>query len=106
MVLMNYNASLVAGFTFLTTVVTAANLPLYLCCALALIVATRRGGAPGAGKVAVSLLGLAFVAWAFVGMGSEPFWMALGLAAAGLPVYFVLRALHARARKPVSPSVP
>jgi UDP-N-acetylglucosamine acyltransferase len=37
MVLMNYSKSLVEGFTFLTLVVTAANLPLYLCCALALV---------------------------------------------------------------------
>ena len=43
MVLMNYSKSLVEGFTFLTLVVTAANLPLYLFCAIALVVLARRG---------------------------------------------------------------
>ena len=32
MTLMSYSKSLVDGFTFLSKVVTAANLPLYLCC--------------------------------------------------------------------------
>ena len=48
MVLMNYSKSLVEGFTFLTLVVTAANLPLYLLCAFALVVLWRRGHAPAA----------------------------------------------------------
>ena len=42
--LMNYSRSLVEGFTFLSVVVTAANLPLYLFCAGALLVLWRRGG--------------------------------------------------------------
>ena len=41
--LMNYSKSLVDGFTFLSIVVTAANLPLYFCCGLALVVLWRRG---------------------------------------------------------------
>ena len=45
MVLMNYSKSLVQGFTFLTLVVTAANLPLYLFCAIALVLLWRRAGA-------------------------------------------------------------
>ena len=45
---MNYSKSLVEGFTFLTLVVTAANLPLYLFCAIALVVLARRGRAQAA----------------------------------------------------------
>ncbi len=92
MVLMSYSKSLVAGFTFLTTVVTAANLPLYLCCALALLVLRKRLGMAGTTGMAVAAgLALAFVAWAFIGMGGEPFVMALGLALVGLPIYYFVR---------------
>jgi APA family basic amino acid/polyamine antiporter len=93
--LMNYSESLVAGFTFLSIVVTAANLPLYLFVALALFVLRRRDPAAlppmlwlaGAG-------GLAFTAVAFIGVGKEPFLWALALAATGLPVYFMMRRFH------------
>ncbi|MFO1392804.1 MAG: amino acid permease [Steroidobacteraceae bacterium] len=93
MVLMNYSKSLVEGFTFLTLVVTAANLPLYLCCALALAVLWRRGQ----GKVSRDLLvlgvaGSAYCVFAYVGMGREPFVWGMALAAAGVPFYAWLRA--------------
>lgn len=98
MVLMSYSRSLVAGFTFLSTVVTAANLPLYLCCSLALAVLWRRGlRDAGHDLLVASVLGVAYVVFAFVGMGAEPFWLALGLAAAGLPLHFFMRARRARA---------
>ncbi|HEY5560090.1 MAG TPA: amino acid permease [Steroidobacteraceae bacterium] len=93
--LMNYSESLVAGFTFLSVVVTAANLPLYLCCALAIFLLWRR--MPGALPPALWLAGvggLAFTAFAFFGVGMEPFLWALALALAGLPVYFLMRRLH------------
>ena len=92
MVLMSYSKSLVAGFTFLSTVVTAANLPLYLCCALALLAVRKRLGAGGTlGMVVSAGLGLAFVVWAFIGMGQEPFYLGIVLALAGLPVYYFVR---------------
>ena len=93
--LMNYSDSLVAGFTFLSVVVTAANLPLYLCCALAIFLLWRR--LPGALPPALWLAGvggLAFTAFAFFGVGKEPFLWAIALALAGLPVYFLMRRLH------------
>ncbi|MGH8129432.1 MAG: APC family permease [Steroidobacteraceae bacterium] len=93
--LMNYSASLVAGFTFLSVVVTAANLPLYLCCALALLYLRRRdpSALPPAMWLA-ALGGIAFTAFAFVGVGKEPFLWALALALAGVPVYFWMRWRH------------
>ncbi len=92
MVLMNYSKSLVDGFTFLSQVVTAANLPLYLLCALALVVLGRRGarGAPSS-LYAFGLLGTAYSIFAFVGLGREPFLWSLALGAAGLPLYAWLR---------------
>ena len=100
--LMNYSDSLVAGFTLLSVIVTAANLPLYLCIALALFVLRRRD--PIALPPTLWLAGLggiAFAAFAFVGVGTKPFLWALALALAGLPVYFWMRWRH-----PASPAAP
>ena len=92
MVLMSYSKSLVEGFTFLTNVVTAANLPLYLCCSLALGVMWRRGEKAGVrGMLAISLFGTAYALFAFFGLGHEPFMLGLVLAAAGLPLYVFMR---------------
>ena len=92
MVLMSYSKSLVEGFTFLTNVVTAANLPLYLCCSLALAVLWRRGDKAGVrGMFVAALLGTAYSVFAFVGLGHEPFMLGLVLAAAGVPLYVFMR---------------
>jgi APA family basic amino acid/polyamine antiporter len=96
MVLMNYSKSLVEGFTFLTLVVTAANLPLYLCCALALVVLWRKGErTPSRDLLVLGLLGSAYTVFAFVGMGREPFLWGMALAAAGVPAYALMRARSA-----------
>jgi APA family basic amino acid/polyamine antiporter len=92
MVLMNYSKSLVEGFTFLTLVVTAANLPLYLCCAIALAVLWKRGqGRVPRDLLVLGVLGSAYSVFAFIGMGREPFVWGLALAAAGIPFYALLR---------------
>ncbi|WP_445147073.1 amino acid permease [Dyella sp. Tek66A03] len=93
MIWMSYSSSLVAAFTFLTRVVTAANLPLYLCCSLALVVLWRRGAAPEIGRRAllVAITGALYVVFAFIGSGEEPFLLALALMAAGLPLYAYMR---------------
>jgi basic amino acid/polyamine antiporter, APA family len=92
MVLMNYSKSLVEGFTFLTLVVSAANLPLYLLCAFALLVLWRRGTSRLPGDLWVlGLLGTAYSVFAFVGLGHEPFLWSIVLGVAGLPVYLLMR---------------
>ncbi len=93
MVLMNYSKTLVEGFTFLTLVVTGANLPLYLCCALALFALWRRGLRPTTTRnmAVLGLLGAGYSIFAFVGLGREPFLWALALAVAGLPLYLLMR---------------
>ncbi|WP_266182345.1 amino acid permease [Dyella humicola] len=93
MIWMSYSNSLVAAFTFLTRVVTAANLPLYLCCSLALAVLWRRGAVAQVGRRAllVAITGALYVAFAFIGSGEEPFLLALALMAAGLPLYAYMR---------------
>ena len=92
MVLMNFSKSMVDGFTFLTQVVTAANLPLYLLCSIALVVLARRGERKlPASLFVLGLLGTAYVVFAFIGLGSEPFIWSLVLGAFGLPLYWLMR---------------
>jgi APA family basic amino acid/polyamine antiporter len=98
MVLMNYSKSMVQGFTLLSTMVTAANLPLYLFAALALTIvwrSSKRSATPG--RLVVGLLGTAYAIFAFIGVGGEPFLWALALAAAGLPIYLLMRRHHVHA---------
>ncbi|HEV7667427.1 MAG TPA: amino acid permease [Thermoanaerobaculia bacterium] len=92
MVAMSYSKSLVEGFVFLTTVVTAANLPLYLCCSVALFLLWRRGERPKTSDLLVlATLGTTYAVFAFIGVGREPFQWALVLAAVGVPIYWVMR---------------
>jgi APA family basic amino acid/polyamine antiporter len=92
MILMSYSKSLVEGFTFLSKVVTAANLPLYLCCSLALAILWHRGAKPAVhGVLGIGVLGAAYTVFAFIGLGHEPFVLGLGLAAMGLPLYVFMR---------------
>lgn len=92
MVLMNTSKSLVDAFTFLTLVITTANLPLYLCCALTLALLWKRGKAAVSRELAVlGTVGVAYAVFAFVGMGREPFVWGMALAAAGVPFYAWLR---------------
>ncbi|HEY0233352.1 MAG TPA: amino acid permease [Dokdonella sp.] len=91
MVWMSYSKSLVDGFTFLSKVVTAANLPLYLCCALALgVVARRRRGGGYATLLLIAAIGAGYVVFAFIGLGREPFVLSLLLAAVGVPLYLAM----------------
>ncbi|HKZ72894.1 MAG TPA: amino acid permease [Steroidobacteraceae bacterium] len=92
MLLMNYNQSLVSIFTFLSVVVTAANLPLYLVCSLAVLVLWRRGqirrvGRRGWGLFVAAALAAAYCVWAFLGVGWKSLAWALVLCGAGVPVY-------------------
>lgn len=93
MVWMSYSSSLVAAFTFLTLVVTAANMPLYLACSLGLVVLWRRGTATCSrfSVLLVAVVATLYVVYAFIGIGGEPFVYALGLIAAGLPLYIFMR---------------
>ena len=96
MVAMNYNQTLVAGFTFLTQVVTAANLPVYALCATSGWIVWRRGTLAGTAAMLLALvLAVAFIVVCVVGMGREAMLLAVGLAAAGLPVYALVRARRA-----------
>ena len=91
-VLTNYSRGLVEVFSFLTVVITAASIPFYLFCTLALLrLAQREAAYRRVAIVALAVLGALFTLALLAGMGSEPFYLALVLAAAGLPLYFFKR---------------
>ena len=95
--LMNYSATLVGAFTTLSLIVSAANLPLYVCCAFALFAMLKRdsvGLSPALWFAGVG--GVAFAAFAFKGVGWTPFLWALGLGVVGVPIYLLMRRLVAR----------
>ena len=91
MIGMNYSKSLVEGFTFMSVIVSAANLPLYFFSATALLLLATRARKASPALLALGLFGAGYVVFAFIGMGREPFLWALVLAAAGLPIYLLTR---------------
>jgi APA family basic amino acid/polyamine antiporter len=100
MIRMSQSDTLVEGFTFLTTVVTAANLPLYLLCAIAWLVLWRRGVEGARGLPVAAVLGLAFVAFAVYGMGRDAILMGVGLVAFAAVLYVAMRWLDRRVQAP------
>jgi basic amino acid/polyamine antiporter, APA family len=93
MLLMNYDQSTAAGFTFLSVVVTAANLPLYFACALAVLVLWWRGGIARIGArewrwIAAALIATIYCVWVSVGIGTRSLVWALALGALGVPLYW------------------
>ncbi len=100
MLLMSYTDSLAGAFTFLSVVVTAACLPLYFTCSLALVLLWRRG-APSAPRSrvllwpAAALLAGAYCVWAVIGMGAKPLLWAIVLTLAGA-LFHIVSALARR----------
>ena len=111
MLLMNYQDSLAGGFTFLSVVVTAANLPMYFCCSLAVLVLWRRGQVPKPGArearwVIAAALAVIYCLWAFIGIGARSLLWALALSLAGVPVYWWYARMQKRAGEPACPLRP
>jgi APA family basic amino acid/polyamine antiporter len=98
----NYDASTATVFTFLSELVTASNLPLYVAGSLAVLVLWRRGAIGRIGPreivwICAAPLAAAYCIWAFAGAGARPLLLGLLLAAAGIP--FHLWSLRARRNK-------
>lgn len=92
MMVTNYNDTMAGAFTFLSVVVTAANLPIYFGCALAVVALWRRGQIPRPGRrearwLAAAVLATIYCIWVSIGIGARPLLWALVLSAAGIPVY-------------------
>jgi APA family basic amino acid/polyamine antiporter len=98
MLLINYSHSIGMLFKFLSVVVTAANLPVYLTCTLAIVVMGRESlnSAQRKRTVTVTVAALcaaAYCAWACVGIGMEALLWTLALGVVSAPVYWVSRYL-------------
>jgi APA family basic amino acid/polyamine antiporter len=94
--LLNYSPSLAQVFTFLILLVTAAVMPLYAACSLAVLMLWKQGKLGALGRRELVWLGAAVLAalycvWVFVGVGAKPLWWALALAAAGIPFHLWAR---------------
>jgi basic amino acid/polyamine antiporter, APA family len=88
----SYSDSMAGAFEFLSELVTAANLPIYVGCALGVLVLWRRGKIPHAGARETRWVTAAFIAtcycvWVSIGFGAKPLLWALALSALGVPVY-------------------
>ncbi len=89
---MNYSRSMAEAFTFLTLVVTAASMPLYLVGGAAVFTLHRRGVlARGTALSLSAVMTCVFSLWAFYGMGKEAFWWGVALGAISLPVFWLVR---------------
>ena len=93
---MNYSESTTKLFTFFSQLVTAANLPLYLACSLAVLVVWKRGRIASAGRrelvsISAALVAAAYCVWACVGVGTKPWLYAIGLALAAIPFHLASR---------------
>jgi APA family basic amino acid/polyamine antiporter len=94
MLIMNYNDSMAGAFTLLSVVVTATNLPIYIGCALAVLVLWRRRQIPRPGArewrwIAAAALAAIYCVWASFGIGRKPLVQALSVCVPGIVVYAV-----------------
>lgn len=100
MLVSNYTQSINGMFTLLSVIVTAANLPVYFTCTLAILVVRRRQGIPTSQKATALVVGAGacaalYCAWVSIGIGIKPLLWTLVLGACCAPVYWwpVLRNL-------------
>ncbi|HTT03165.1 MAG TPA: amino acid permease [Steroidobacteraceae bacterium] len=106
MLLANYTQSTAGIYTFFSQMVTAANLPLYVACSLAVLVLWKRGerARPGARELVWlggAALATLYCLWVVIGTDTASLRWAVGLGASGVLVYggaFWVR----RRRRPLS----
>lgn len=102
LVLANYGHSITWLFTFLSVVTTAATLPLYFACSIAILLLERRGaihwpGRKAAGWGAAAVLGAVYCVWVSIAVGLTPLLWTLVLAGSCAPFYLGSRYFRARA---------
>ena len=90
---LNYDASMTKVFTFLSVLVTAAVLPLYVACSLAMLMLWKQGRIARVGRreltgFGAALLAVAYCIWVLIGAGSGPLLWVILLAAMGIPFHW------------------
>jgi basic amino acid/polyamine antiporter, APA family len=103
MLVSNYSESIGSLFTFFIVVVTAACLPLYVVCSLAVIVLGSRGENGFSGRawplwIVVGTCGAVYCGWVAIGVGLKPLLWTLGLGAVCAPIYWTSTHLRRRAQ--------
>jgi APA family basic amino acid/polyamine antiporter len=101
LVLANYSQSITGLFTFLSVVTTAATLPLYFACSIAIVVLDRRGEIVWPGRkagvwVVAAILGGVYCAWVSIAIGLKPLLWTLALGGSCLPFYLGSRYFRGR----------
>jgi len=94
MMITNYNDSMADAFNWMNVVVTAANLPIYIGAALAVLVLWRRGqiAKPGAREwrwIAAAAVAAVYCVWASIGIGGKSLLWAGVPCGVGVLVYAV-----------------
>jgi len=92
MLLANYTQSTAGVYTLFSQMVTAANLPLYIACSLAVLVLWKRGerARPGARELSwliAAVLATLYCVWVVIGTDAASLRWAVGLSASGVLVY-------------------
>jgi APA family basic amino acid/polyamine antiporter len=110
MLLSNYAQSIGNLFVFLSVVVTAANLPVYFSCTLAIVAIGKQGLTSAQRKrtvtvVAAAVCAAVYCAWVSIGIGLKPLLWTVALGAVSAPVYWVSRYLKSSHQAVVPPSI-
>jgi APA family basic amino acid/polyamine antiporter len=96
MIIMNYSRTLAQGFTFLSVMVTASNMPLYVFGALGIFKLWKQGDISktefsSTWLVLSAAVSLIFNGWIFIGIGAESMLWVTVLGLSSLPIYFAMR---------------
>jgi APA family basic amino acid/polyamine antiporter len=95
-VLMNYSGSMIRVFTSIILISTSTYLMMYLTCSIAALKLCWTGALGAAGRqlsafLLVAMLATFYSGWTLFGAGVEPLLWSVGLYAAGLPVYWMMK---------------
>lgn len=95
-VLMNYSGSMIGVFTSIILISTSTYLMMYLTCSIAALKLCWTGTLGAAGRqlsafLLVAMLATFYSAWTLFGAGMKPLLWSVGLYAAGLPVYWLMK---------------
>jgi APA family basic amino acid/polyamine antiporter len=98
-VLFNYSSSMVVVFTKMLLIATLATLVTYLCCSVATLKLAWEGALGARGRSlgvlsVVAVLGAIYSIWTIIGAGLEAFCWGMGLMAAGVPVYVLMKKMR------------